>query len=1001
MKVFLTLLLHLTVLTWACAQTGPSLVLIAKLDGYNQVSATQMQAGTAFFGVQVGFNGSVLAGATVQLRSPNGTVTALQRQPDDSFSLERTFESRAALDEAFRDGDYSIIYGGITVPVSVVTTPSIAPVLISNFDTLQASPVDDPVVTWPRIPGAGGNDLLSIEVTRSDGTVVFSNDSALPATGTSFGLPHLPTDAALSVELVYMSPSFLATNGRTNVFIGRGFIIKAPLRVVLAPPTITTAPASIVMEVGGPVYLSVIASGQALQYQWLRNGQSLVGETAQTLARVTVQATDAGRYAVRVSNPGGSVVSEPAVVAVSPVLRVSTLAGGPRIEGSADGPLAAARFSGPSGIAVDAEGNIWVADEGNATVRRVGRDAAVSTIAGVAGQLGWADGLGATARFRRPHGLAISRDGSIFVSDAADHVIRKITVAGLVTTYAGVAGQAGYVNGAGGGARFREPSGLAADGAGNLYVSDTGNFVVRKISESGVVSTLAGRNGVAGYIDGLGDAARFKYPAGLAVDPAGNVVVADTSNQAIRRITPTGLVSTLAVGDVLAAPLAVAVDSSGSVYMSNLNRIFRITPDGWAVRVAGSTQFVGHQDGQGFTASFYSPAGLAFDRTGALLVSDTADNVLRRAELLPTEGDPLITMETPPSAAVTERGGTVVFYAQASGPSVAYQWFRDGSPIAGATRASLVVRNASESNVASFSVLVGNAAGYHKAPPVSFSLTSSANASRIVNLAIRSSVGWDAQSLIVGFATKATSPGLSVPMPILIRAVGPGLNAFGVSNAVEALQLAVFRSSEQIGFNENWVTGDPRLADYFSSVGAFALRRDSRDAALYLPLPSGTYSARVSNGGTDSAAVALAEIYDATPAGGVAAARLINVSARTQVGTGGNVLIAGFVVAGSASKTVLIRAVGPGLRTFGVPGFLANPRLDVFSGQTRVAANDNWEWDSDIVDLSLLVGAFGLSQFSPDSVLLVTLPPGAYSAQVSGVDNTTGVALVEIYEVAN
>ncbi len=183
----------------------------------------------------------------------------------------------------------------------------------------------------------------------------------------------------------------------------------------------------------------------------------------------------------------------------------------------------------------------------------------------------------------------------------------------------------------------------------------------------------------------------------------------------------------------------------------------------------------------------------------------------------------------------------------------------------------------------------------------------------------------------------------------------------------------------------------------FAASGAFGLPLASKDAALFVPLGVGAYSAQVTSSG--SAGTALVEAYDFD--GPTTASRLINLSVRTQVGTGENILIVGFVVEGNAPKQILLRAVGPGLAQFGVGGVLADPRLSLFSSgvSTATQVNDNWGGSAALSAAFTATGAFGLASVSKDAALLVTLQPGAYTAQVSGVGDTTGVALVEVYEV--
>ena len=212
----------------------------------------------------------------------------------------------------------------------------------------------------------------------------------------------------------------------------------------------------------------------------------------------------------------------------------------------ADGTGSAARFYFPNGVAVDSAGNVYVADTNNYTIRKITPSGVVSTLAGLAGSPGSADGTGSAARFNDPYGVAVDSAGNVYVADTGNNTIRKITPSGVVSTLAGLAGSIGSADGTGSAARFFQPYGVAVDSAGNVYVADTNNNTIRKITPSGVVSTLAGLAGSFGSADGTGSAARFYYPEGVAVDSAGNVYVADTGNDTIRKITPSGVVSTLA-----------------------------------------------------------------------------------------------------------------------------------------------------------------------------------------------------------------------------------------------------------------------------------------------------------------------------------------------------------------------------------------------------------------------------------------------------------------------
>lgn len=263
---------------------------------------------------------------------------------------------------------------------------------------------------------------------------------------------------------------------------------------------------------------------------------------------------------------------------------------------------------------------------------------------------------------------------------------------------------------------------------------------------------------------------------------------------------------------------------------------------------------------------------------------------------------------------------------------------------------------------------------------------------RLTNLSVRSTAGSGSETLIVGFSIGGTGT-----KPVLVRGIGPTLTGFGVTGVVADPLLRLYGGSTQIDENDNW-GGGTTLASSFTAVGAFALPASSPDAALLRPLAPGSYSAHlVASSGTG---VALVECYDSEL--GQGAAFFTNVSARSVAGTGANVLTVGFAIVGADAKPVLIRGVGPTLNLFGVTGLLADPRLRLFNAAgVEIANNDNWV--SAVTPLSLFdsVGAFHLPLISRDAVLFFALPAGTYTAQISGAANTTGAALIEVYEVNN
>ncbi len=501
-----------------------------------------------------------------------------------------------------------------------------------------------------------------------------------------------------------------------------------------AAPVLTTQVSSQRAAAGANVTFSVATAGTGLSFQWSFNGTAISGATGSTLTVSKIAAANAGSYTVKVTNSAGSVtsgaatlslVTPPASTSYATPYGVTTLAGTAGSFGSAVGTGAAARFGAPEGTAVDASGNVYVADGSNGTILKVTPAGVVTTLAGTAGVFGSANGTGAAALFVFPVGLAVDASGNVFVADYGAGTIRKITSAGVVTTLAGTAGVIGSADGTGAAAQFYNPAGLAVDASGNLYVADSFNDTIRKVTSAGVVTTLAGTAGTFGAVNATGAAAQFSFPVAVAVDASGNVYVADGFNNMIRKVTSAGVVTTLAGATGAAAtgsadgtgtaaqfnfPQGLAVDTGGNVYVadSSNSTLRRVTSAGVVTTLAGVAGAAGSADGTGPTAQFNSPQGLSVDSAGNIYVADTLNGTVRKAALPPVA--PAITAQ-PQSSTVTA-GASASFSVTATGTAtLTFQWLFNGTAISGATSATFSIATTTSANAGSYTVTVTNAGG--------------------------------------------------------------------------------------------------------------------------------------------------------------------------------------------------------------------------------------------------------------------------------------------------
>jgi len=372
--------------------------------------------------------------------------------------------------------------------------------------------------------------------------------------------------------------------------------------------------------------------------------------------------------------------------------------------GSTDGTSTQARFYHPWAISVDEAGTVFVADTYNNTVRKITQAGLVTTLAGLAGSPGSADGAGAVARFNFPQGIAVDRVGVIYVADGANATIRKVTPEGVVTTLAGMPGISGDLDGTGSEARFYSPYGLAQDGEGNLIVGDQGNRLVRRVTTSGVVTTLTAR----------APNEPFRSVRGLTVDSAGNIYVADGTDHVIRQVRHDGSVSILAgtrftpgyrdgVGGAVLfdPPESVAADRFGNLIIADAgNRLIRkVTPSGVVTTIAGTPGTIGYLDGPGNAARFMGMQGVAVDKWGNIYVADTYSHTIRKLT-------PILPLQ------VASAGGRLSL----TWPSWAVDYILQARPALGDTNAWTTITNGitTDTNNFSYTFSPTNSAAYFR-----------------------------------------------------------------------------------------------------------------------------------------------------------------------------------------------------------------------------------------------------------------------------------------------
>jgi len=394
----------------------------------------------------------------------------------------------------------------------------------------------------------------------------------------------------------------------------------------------------------------------------------------------------------------------------------------------------------------------------------------------------------------------------------------------------------------------------------------------------------------------------------------------------------------------------------------------------------------------------FSPAAASNAGTYTVVIANPAGSVTSSSAVLTVNaagGPPVpVSVVLQPAPVSTPVGGQATFTAAVTGDAtLTYQWRKNQSPIPGATGPSFTISNVQYSDEGTYDLVASNVFSTAYSDPVPLTVTPAGAPSRLVNVSARGFTGTGGGELTVGFVVGGTGSEST-----LVRAVGPTLATFGVTGVLPDPKLTLFGANQAVlATNDGW-GGTAALSAAFAQTGAFALPSNSLDAALESSLPVGAYTADVLGEGGDTGVVLL-EVYDADTVA-QPTANYVNISVRGSAGGGANVLTVGFVIAGPSSMTLLIRGIGPALATYSVSGALPDPELTIFDvNQNVVGFNDVWGGTEALQAAFGAVGAFSLPAASKDSAVMVTLLPGAYTAQVSSVSGTTGIALLEVYEM--
>jgi hypothetical protein len=796
-------------------------------------------------------------------------------------------------------------------------------------------------------------------------------------------------------------------------------------------PAITTAPANLGVTVGSSATFTVVASGTApLSYQWSKDGSAISGATSSSYTVASAQTSDAGSYTVAVTNSAGSTSSPAATLTVTSAATMPTISTQPAsatvtagsaatftVGASGTAPLSYQWYKGSAAISgatsstysiastqsIDAGSYVCVVTNNAGSVSSSTVTLTVSTAAV------------APSVATQPASATVAVGGSVLFSVTANgtaplsyqwykgtSAVTGATTSNYALTGVQTADAGSYT------CVVANSVGSVTTDAATLTVGSAATAPMITAQPANATVTTGGSATFSVTASGTAPLSYQWQKAGVAVSGATSATYtiagaqpADADSYACVVTNSAGTVTssaaTLTVTSAAVAP-GIATQPTSSSVAAGASATFAVVANGTA-----PLTYQWQKDGvalAGATGASYAIASAQTADAGsyACVVTNSVGSATSSSAVLTVtgaSGAPAIT--APPSSVTVVAGAGATFTVTATGSAtLSYQWYQNSVAVAGATAAVYAITSAQSADAGSYTCTVTNHLGSVTSSAATLTVTASTTpsatlAAGIVNLAVRTRMGGGAGTPIVGFVLGGAGAGKR----LVVRAVGPTLLAsFGLTGALADPQLQLWSGATLVASNDDWLEAD---AGAMAAAGAFPLNAGSGDAAIVRTLTPGAYTTPVAAPG-DMSGVVLVEAYDSATAD--TSARLINASARAFVGTGDDVLIPGFVIAGEGTVRMIVRAVGPGLTAFGVPGVLDDPQITLYSGSTAVATNDDWgnaASATEVASVSAQTGAFALQAGSKDAVLLVSLSAGAYTAVVRGAGLTTGTVLMEVY----